>query len=155
MTLTDAITSGFSNYVTFSGRARRAEFWYWALFLFIMNIALSFGEVMMFAPQVGTYGPLTGLFSLGTFLPSLAIAVRRLHDRDRSGWWYLLVFLPLIGWIVLLIWFCLPGSVGANRFGADPLGGGNGPSQVERDETRGMPPRGFRQSSIPQVKNDD
>ncbi len=61
------------------------------------------------------------LFGLATFLPSIAIGVRRLHDLDRSGWWLLLVFIPLIGAIVLLIWYCAKGTAGPNRFGPDPL----------------------------------
>ena len=63
----------------------------------------------------------TGLFGLVTIIPNIAIAIRRLHDRDYSGWWYLLVFIPLIGWLILFIWFCLKGTDGPNRFGPDPL----------------------------------
>ncbi len=63
----------------------------------------------------------TGVFGLVTFLPSLAIAIRRLHDLDRTGWWVLLALIPLIGWIVLIIWFCTRGTDGPNRFGPDRL----------------------------------
>jgi uncharacterized membrane protein YhaH (DUF805 family) len=62
------------------------------------------------------------LFGLATILPGIAVAARRLHDVDRSGWWLLLNFIPLIGWIVLLVWFCTRGTEGPNRFGPDPMG---------------------------------
>jgi uncharacterized membrane protein YhaH (DUF805 family) len=64
---------------------------------------------------------ITSLFHLAVFLPSLALAVRRLHDLDRTGWWLLLALIPLIGEIILLIWFCTRGTVGPNRFGPDRL----------------------------------
>jgi uncharacterized membrane protein YhaH (DUF805 family) len=60
--------------------------------------------------------------ALATQLPLLSVEVRRLHDLDRTGWWLLLVFIPLIGWIVLFVWFCMRGTTGKNRFGEDPLG---------------------------------
>ena len=68
-----------------------------------------------------TFSPLTDLFWFGTLLPSVAVGVRRLHDIDRSGWWYLLMFVPLIGAIVLIVWWCKRGGKGYNRFGADRL----------------------------------
>ena len=68
-------------------------------------------------------GILSILWALGNFLPSLAVGVRRLHDTDRSGWWLLIAFIPLIGAIVLLVFFCTRGTPGPNRFGNDPLGG--------------------------------
>ena len=63
----------------------------------------------------------TGLFGLVTIIPNIAIAIRRLHDLDRTGWWILLGFIPLIGWIILLIWYVTKGTDGPNRFGPDPL----------------------------------
>jgi uncharacterized membrane protein YhaH (DUF805 family) len=67
--------------------------------------------------------PLNSLASLALLLPSLAVAVRRLHDIDRTGWWILLWFIPIIGWIILIIWHCTAGTPGPNRFGQDPLAG--------------------------------
>jgi len=64
-----------------------------------------------------------GIASLATFLPSLAVGIRRLHDRDQTGWWILLGLIPVIGWIILIVWFCMRGTVGPNRFGPDPLQG--------------------------------
>ncbi len=67
--------------------------------------------------------PFSPIWGLATFLPSLAMGVRRLHDTDRSGWWWLLSFIPLIGIIVLIVFWCSEGTRGPNRFGPDPLGG--------------------------------
>jgi uncharacterized membrane protein YhaH (DUF805 family) len=111
-----AISSGFSNYVNFSSRACRSEYWFWILFIILAEIVTSIIDYAIGVQVV------TGLFGLATFLPSLAIAIRRLHDLDRTGWWVLLWFIPLIGWIILIIWFCTRGTAGPNRFGPDPLG---------------------------------
>ena len=110
-----AVASGFSNYVTFSGRACRSEYWYWVLFIILCEIVTSIIDY-----TIGI-NLMTGIFGLVTLLPSLAVAVRRLHDIDRSGWWYLLMFVPLIGAVVLIVWWCKRGSKGYNRFGADRL----------------------------------
>ena len=128
MTFTDAIKSAYRNYVTFSGRASRSEYWWFALF----NVAIATviglvegggsghmgGGGMMYSYNAGIIGT---LWSLGNLLPGLALAVRRLHDKDRSGWWLLIWIIPLIGWIVLLYWYVTKGTEGSNRFGPDPL----------------------------------
>jgi uncharacterized membrane protein YhaH (DUF805 family) len=111
-----AISSGFSNYVNFSGRACRSEFWFWRLFYFLAAVGLVIIE------RVVRIHALVGFLELGMFLPTLAMSIRRLHDLDRSGWWYFLVLIPIIGWIILLIWDCTKGTDGPNRFGPDPLG---------------------------------
>jgi uncharacterized membrane protein YhaH (DUF805 family) len=67
------------------------------------------------------YGPIYTLYLLAVLIPSIALSIRRLHDRDKSGWWFLLAFIPLIGALILLVWFALPGTAGNNRFGPDPL----------------------------------
>jgi uncharacterized membrane protein YhaH (DUF805 family) len=121
MNFGQAISSGFRNYVNFSGRAARSEYWLWILFVVIVSIVTAGIDMAIFRdPQVLPINSLTGLALL---LPNLAVAVRRLHDTDRSGWWLLLLFLPLIGAIVLIIWFCFRGTPGQNRFGPDPLAG--------------------------------
>ena len=112
-----AIASGFSHYVNFSGRAIRSEYWYWVLFVILAEIVTSIIDYVIGAQIT------TGLFGLATFLPSLAVAIRRLHDVDRSGWWLLLAFIPLVGTIILIVWFCARGTPGPNRFGSDPLSG--------------------------------
>ena len=102
MSFTQAITSGFQNYVNFSGRAMRSAYWYWVLFYFIVSIVTLLIDRMLFGDSM--VSPLNSLAALALLLPSLAVAVRRLHDIDRSGWWVLLWFIPIIGWIVLIIW---------------------------------------------------
>ena len=125
MNFQDAVKNVLSNYATFSGRARRAEYWWWVLFILLGNIVFGildgaiFGRDMMGHMQGN--GPLTAVFSVLMLLPGLAVAARRLHDTDRSGWWLLLAFFPVIGVVVLLWWACTRGTQGPNRFGADPI----------------------------------
>ncbi len=110
MGFTQAISSCFQKYVDFSGRALRSEYWYWSLFTFL-------GYVIAFIIGAATTGYfLYPIFVLGTFLPSLAVSVRRLHDIDRSGWWLLIGIVPIIGEIVLFIWFVKEGTAGENSF---------------------------------------
>jgi uncharacterized membrane protein YhaH (DUF805 family) len=118
MNFGDAIKSGFSNYVNFSDRACRSEYWFWTLFTIICTIVAYVIDAGIGLPVTRT------LLELATLLPSLAVAVRRLHDVDRSGWWILLFLIPIIGAIVLIVWFCTQGTDGENRFGPDPLAGG-------------------------------
>jgi uncharacterized membrane protein YhaH (DUF805 family) len=118
MNFAEAIQSGFRNYVGFSGRAARSEFWFWVLFAVLVSIATQVLDGIVFGQQ---FGLLSGIAALAMFLPGLAVSVRRLHDRDKSGWFILLYFIPVVGAIILLIWYCLPGTVGPNRFGPDPL----------------------------------
>ncbi len=111
-------------YATFRGRARRAEYWWYALFSGLLAGAATIADIVIFGllAAAGTgVGPVTGLLSLALFLPSFAVSVRRLHDTDRSGWWVLLGLVPLIGGLILLIWFCTSGTRGPNTYGADPL----------------------------------
>lgn len=115
MGFVDAIKAGFSNYVNFSGRACRSEYWYWVLAIIIGEIVVYIIDAVIGVRILAT------IFGLGTILPSLAVAVRRLHDLDRSGWWILLSLIPLVGAIILLIWYCSKGTDGPNRFGADRL----------------------------------
>ena len=110
MDFKQAVISCFSKYVTFSGRAPRSEYWYFALFNFIVGCAL-----------LAISAKLNSCFSVLVFLPGLAVMIRRLHDKNRSGWWCLLAFIPLIGTIILLYWFCTKGTTGDNRYGPDPL----------------------------------
>ena len=120
MNFVQAISSVFRNYVGFSGRAPRSEYWYWVLFTIVVSICLSILDQAVF-PDMGAR-PLASIFSLATLLPSLAVAARRLHDIDRTGWWILIAF-TVIGIIVLIVWFCQRGMAGSNRFGRDPLAG--------------------------------
>lgn len=117
MDFVTAVKTCFGKFATFEGRACRSEFWFYTLFIFIASVVL---QLIDAATGIGVLSP---IFALATLIPSIAVAARRLHDTDRSGWWYLLVFVPLVGAIVLIIWFCSRGTTGANRFGGDPLSG--------------------------------
>ena len=102
-------------YADFSGRARRTEYWMFFLFNFIIGIVLSVVDYVL-----GTAGIVGALFALAILIPSIAVGVRRLHDTDRSGWWMLIAFVPLIGAIVLIVFFVLDSTPGENRFGPNP-----------------------------------
>jgi uncharacterized membrane protein YhaH (DUF805 family) len=110
-----SISSGFSNYVNFSDRAIRSEYWYWVLFLLL---ALGVAEIIDSAIGFPLAAPIVALVTL---LPNIAVQVRRLHDLDRSGWWVLLHLIPIVGGIVLIIWYCTKGTASTNRFGPDRL----------------------------------
>ncbi len=104
MTFVESISTCFSKYAVFDGRASRSEYWWWVLFTFLASMA--FGLVSQ---------TLEGLFSLGVLLPSLAVGARRLHDTDRSAWFLLLWLVPVIGWVVLIVWAIQEGKE-PNRF---------------------------------------
>lgn len=120
MNFGEAISSGFRNYVTFAGRACRSEYWFWVLFTVIGGIVTGIIDHAAFDTE--SVSPLNAIFNLLCFLPSLAVAIRRLHDIDRTGWWWLIAF-TVIGLIVLIVWACQKGTTGPNRYGPDPLGG--------------------------------
>ena len=120
MNFQEAVQSGFSNYANFRGRACRSEFWWWQLFLVLGGIVVALLDLFANSNIFGG-SPLAMVFWLATIIPDLAVTVRRLHDTDSSGWWILLSLIPLIGMIVLIVWWCQEGSKGYNRFGADPL----------------------------------
>lgn len=132
MGLTQAVQSFFGGYVQFDGRSPRIMIWWILLFAILLSIVAgivdsSLGLAYVFPGPGGVPvswgGPIRGLVSLALLLPNLALGFRRLHDRNKSAWWMLLVFLPIIGWIVLFVWmYCLRGTPGDNRFGSDPLG---------------------------------
>jgi len=118
MNFVEAITSGFRNYVGFSGRAVRSEFWFWILFAFIVGIVAGILDRAIFLDGDEVSGPISKIATLVLFLPNLSVLFRRLHDIDRTGWWWLLSF-TIIGGFVLIYWACLRGTVGPNRFGPD------------------------------------
>ncbi len=108
-------------YADFSGRARRKEYWMFVLFNMIIAFVLGFidGLCGWFSPEVG-FGVLGGIYSLSVFIPGLAVCVRRFHDIGKSGWNFLFVLIPLIGAIMVLIWFCTEGERKINAWGPDP-----------------------------------
>ena len=124
----------YRRYFDFLGRSRRREYWMFFLFTVLVQAVLE----AVFGTRTGGVGPtsanfavsiqggvggvISGLFSLATLIPSLAVSIRRLHDQDRSGWLLLLVLIPFLGWFALLVLMCLEGTRGPNRFGSDPKG---------------------------------
>ncbi|MFT7652779.1 MAG: uncharacterized membrane protein YhaH (DUF805 family) [Limisphaerales bacterium] len=103
------------NYAVFQGRASRQQYWMFLLFNLIVTIATVFLDSM-----VGANGILVLLYPLAVLIPSIAVAIRRLHDTDRSGWWLLIALVPLIGSIWLLVLFVFRGTEGSNQYGEDP-----------------------------------
>jgi uncharacterized membrane protein YhaH (DUF805 family) len=108
------------NYVVFTGRARRTEYWMYALFNTIAAIVLAVVDNILGLSQSGGFGVFGGLYALAVFLPGLGVTVRRLHDTNRSGWFFLLILIPIIGSIALLIFFIQEGDTGPNKYGSDP-----------------------------------
>jgi uncharacterized membrane protein YhaH (DUF805 family) len=113
MGFADAVRSVLTNYATFSGRARRAEYWW-----FVLAYVLAFVVAAIVDAAIGAQ-ILEIVLVLGLIVPSLAVSVRRLHDTDRSGWWLLLGLIPF-GSIVVLVFDCLDSQPGTNRFGSSP-----------------------------------
>ncbi len=105
------------NYAGFSGRARRTEYWMFALFHLIAVIVLTVLDRLIFQDGPGF---LALAYVLLTVIPALAVTVRRLHDTGRSGWWYLISLVPLVGGIVLLVFTVSEGNTGPNAYGDDP-----------------------------------
>ena len=114
-------------YIVFSGRARRNEFWMFQIFNTLTFIIFPIISTI-FPIIIGwdldliliVYGLSMGLYGLGTLIPSLAVSIRRLHDTGRSGWWLLIGLMPLVGWILTLIWYLSDSEVGENKYGPNP-----------------------------------
>jgi uncharacterized membrane protein YhaH (DUF805 family) len=113
-----------SQYADFNGRARRAEYWYFALVCVLIAIPLLVLDFTfdLYSREAGI-GALSGVFLFIVLVPSIAVGVRRLHDTGRSGWWWLINFVPFIGPLVILVFCVERGQPFVNRFGADPLAG--------------------------------
>lgn len=109
----------FKKFAVFSGRARRVEFWMFALINILISIAIAALENILGIAQ-GGQGVLSTIYSLVVLIPSLAIGTRRLHDTGRSGWWLLLSLVPIVGAIVLIIFLAGDSQPGANKFGPNP-----------------------------------
>lgn len=146
----------FDRYADFSGRATRAEFWYFYLFSSILTIcALVLDAAMSFyAGHREMISPIYLIITIILFLPSLAVAVRRFHDIDKSGWWYLFNLIPFIGWAFFIMWMCTPGTAGRNDYGENPYGslgssGGKAPQLIVRgQESRTTLSRGWLISTV-------
>lgn len=110
-------------YAVFSGRARRAEYWYFGLFYLIFSIVLTIidGATGMLDMESGM-GVLSSIFALALLIPSIAVTIRRLHDTGRSGWWLLpLALIPILGWLVMLVFMIFGSQEGENKYGPNPI----------------------------------
>jgi len=124
MGLVEATKTVLAKYANFSGRASRSEFWWWTLAYIIIIFIAGVIDSAVIVPVLGIEAaarvgglPLFAIASLALFIPSIAVAVRRLHDQDRSGWWLLIMFVPIIGYLFLLFFYVRRGTDGENRFG--------------------------------------
>lgn len=140
MGFVEAVQACFGKYITFSGRARRSEFWWFVLFTYVAGLVCLVIDLSLFGEAVTVttdtsasvtsetqFAPLTSIFWLVVLLPTISVAVRRLHDTDRTGWWYWIGLIPLVGVIILIVWFATKGTDGPNRFGDDPFSDGQSP----------------------------
>lgn len=111
-----AVRSCLSRYTDFEGRSQRSEFWWFFLFNIIGSaVANAIDTAILGFPVLGI------LWSLGLLIPGIAVSIRRMHDLDKSGWWIFIVLVPVVGFLIYLYWVVQRGTVGPNRFGADPL----------------------------------
>jgi uncharacterized membrane protein YhaH (DUF805 family) len=111
-----AINSVFGHYFDFKGRAMRSEFWWFVLFYILISVIIA---LVLVQTSERAMSASLGLFFLVTFIPYLAVGARRLHDRNRTGWWQLISLVPLGGFL-LLYWWAMPGDPGPNRYGPPP-----------------------------------
>jgi len=118
MTFTNAIKSGFNNYVNFNGRATRSEYWYWYLFLCLLSICTTLIDTVAFPYSM--WSPTSSIAGIVTLLPGFSVTVRRLHDTNRSGWWTLLP-ITVIGIFVLLYWMIKKSDQAENSYGGSKL----------------------------------
>jgi uncharacterized membrane protein YhaH (DUF805 family) len=116
-TFLGALKDGFARYVDFKTRSTRSQFWWWTLWSILISIGSAILDVAIGA---GDSGPVNLLTSLAMFLPTIAVSVRRLHDIGRRGWWLLIWFIPIIGWIVLIVFHCTKSQPEPNAWGPEP-----------------------------------
>ena len=111
-------TDVIRKYAVFNGRAARPEFWWFVLFNLIIAAVINLVAGIIVGRSSGQV--VSDLYSLAVLLPSLGVGIRRLHDTNRTGWWYLLVFIPVIGWIVLIVFLAMASDPGSNNYGPNP-----------------------------------
>lgn len=122
----DYFISALKNYATFTGRARRSEYWFFTLFYFIfLVVAVILDNLLGITIEDTGIGPLYFISILAMIIPGLAVTVRRLHDVGKSGWFYFIVLIPIIGSIWLLVLMATDGMPGRNQYGPNPKGIGN------------------------------
>ena len=120
MSFIDSVKNVLTNYVGFQGRASRSEYWWFFLATFIAAFCTGMIDAILFGWEYEDPTWLTWFLQLAILLPSWAVAVRRLHDIGKSGWWLLIAFIPLVGLILLLVWYCTDGEAVPNAYGPVP-----------------------------------
>ena len=115
----------FKNYVNFEGRASKSQYWYFGMWNPIVSIVIS---IVLNIILHGNAVYVSWVYDLIIFLPAISISVRRLHDIGKSGWWNLIIFIPLIGVIVLVVFALMSSEPGTNKYGANPNEGGASPA---------------------------
>ncbi|HTT48043.1 MAG TPA: DUF805 domain-containing protein [Pseudolabrys sp.] len=118
MNFLEAVETCFRKYASGRGRASRSEFWYWTLFNVLVGLVAITADYLLFPTTA--WNPIETLTDIALFLPSWAVAIRRLHDINRTGYW-LLIALTGIGIVLLIYWDCVKGTNGDNDYGSDPL----------------------------------
>lgn len=135
-TIGQAASRFFKKYATFSGRASRSEFWWWALINGIISIVLSAVNGVTSMSSIDPNNPMSGLgpaywvlvvWGLATLVPTLALSARRLHDTNRTGWWYLIAFIPLVGSIILIVFWASQSNPAGARYDVNAAGYPGGP----------------------------
>lgn len=126
MGFAQAVVTCFAQYASFTGRARRSEFWWWILSQALVGAFAGAVDMLAFPTTLiggpNGIGPVTALAGLAMLLPTLAVTARRLHDLDKSKWWQLLGLVPVVGGLIMLFWCIRDGQPHDNRFGANPTG---------------------------------
>ena len=114
MSFTEAVKTCFEKILTIDGRARRSEFWYFSVCVFLISVVVN----MVF----GNTSVIVRIISLILNIATVTVGIRRLHDIGKSGYWYLIGFVPVIGWILLIYWYCQDSQPGTNMYGENPKG---------------------------------
>lgn len=117
MNMMEAVKSVFSQYANFKGRARRSEYWYFCLFNILVGFVLGFLGSLT---GISIFNAIASLYTLASLIPGLAVCVRRLHDMGKRGTWLFLVLIPIIGSIILIVWYTKDSVPGENEFGPNP-----------------------------------
>jgi uncharacterized membrane protein YhaH (DUF805 family) len=129
VSFTEAVQTCLRKYADFSGRARRSEYWWWVLFVFLVDLIVNavggFQPILIVlgrgpSGESTSWSVLAAIVSVALLLPGLAVFTRRLHDTGRSGWWWLIVLVPLVGAIILIVFLAQKGNAGANQYGPSP-----------------------------------
>ena len=114
----DSVKSVYKNYFKVSGRSTRSEFWWFVLVFQLVSLVINSLETVLLSGI--TFGFIYLIFILGSLIPYLMVTIRRFHDINKSGWWILIILIPVVGWVIYIIWLIRKSDEGSNRFGDKP-----------------------------------